>query len=55
LRESLAAKITLIRLGRFAQCGGERVIRQFEAVLASNSVDEGLYECCLELALPLLD
>jgi len=55
LQKSLAATIPLIRHGRFARCGGEKVIEQFDGVLASNSADEGLYEGCFVLALPLMD
>ena len=52
LRELLAAKVTPIRLGCFAKFGGEKVIAEFEAALASNYTDESLFECLLELALP---
>ena len=57
LRKSLADAIPLILLHRrLARCGGERAIMQlFEAVLASDSTDEGLYEGCFVLVSLLMD
>ena len=53
--ESEASDITLIRDRRFADCGAENVIQKFEAMLASNSVDEAMFNECIELAQLLLD
>ena len=55
LRMSLTRHIILIRVGRFAKCGGEKVIKEFEALLASDCTDEGVLDSFIELAHLLLD
>ena len=54
LRMLLAKRISLIRIRQFAGCEAEKVIEQFEAMLASSSITEAMFIDCIELAQLLL-